>query len=412
MQVPITKEFNVLTRLIENYPEIETIAKLLSVSKDVKKLVLSTSYLIVPSHSQEGKRCVLKPGFLRKFPNLKSVHSLEVGGDEIVPHHIQTIGCHVVSDDVLPEILPKIKGISNIHVKIDGFIWYTPDDALIKMNKESIPILETFREWEKEERHLRTISILEIFVNLCQSKPEGVKCVTVNKEGIFCSRNPYTGKEYGSHMMSYSIPDGTFYAGNFAIYNIEEEIMCLYCDGDEKEDDDEDEEDNWDNDVDDEEYPIVKAQVFERYKAYLQILSEIDIRNINDRCSRFIFDIIEDSSMLKLFNNLEGVVFVDYSGDENACVIDDLISIFRPSDIDITQVFSKAIKHYYLLSDSGNFVSYINDNTVIQCRTLSDQISNLNGGNPLSHVLTFPDIDQEDSKHVRKIFPNANIGER
>jgi len=399
MQVSITKEFNVLTRLIENYPEIGAMAKLLFVSKDVKKLVLSTSYLIVPSYTQAGKRCLLKPEFLRKFPNLKQVYA-----NKNIPHDVkdETVGCHVLFDDVLP----KIKGLCNIHAKIGNFLWYAPSNPSMEDQGSSAgdqgssagdqvsSAGESVEEWEKEERHLENISLLQLFVGLCKENLEETSYVVMTQEGIFSIRIAYNGEACRDQRMTYSLSDKTFHNGSFIPYDIGEEIEALYS--------------NEDEDLGFDESQAITDQVYARYKRYLQVLSQIEIKNMNDMCFRAIYEIaFDDLEVIRMFKDLEGIVCVDFINDEDACMVQDFIDIFSPQDAEIAREFLKPIKHYYLLSYNKGFVSYINDATMEECETLATVISNMNGGQPLTQVLTFPDVDEDNIEYVRDIFPNA-----
>jgi len=379
MQVFVDNNLNVLTRLIENYPEIEAMAKLMLISKGVNHLVMSNvNHLIVPSYSQGGKRCLLKPEFLRKFPNLKQVYA-----NKNIPHGVkdETVGCHVLLEGAIPEI----KGLWNIHIKadakIDSFLWYVKDD-----------------NWENEDRHLRNISLLQLFVNLCKGcKGEfrGVSYVVMTEGGIFSMSNPYNGEVCGDQMMAYSMLDKTFHNGDFVPYDFEDDIDALVTD----------------DDADDESLDV-EIQVHARYERYLKVLSQIEIKNMNDMCFRFIYDIASDLETIRLFKDLEGIVCVDFYNDEDACIVEDLADMFSSQYNEVGREFLKPIKHYYLLSYDKGFVSYINDATLRGCETLATVISGTSGGQPLTQVLTFPDVDEGYIEYAREIFPNADVKQR
>jgi len=455
----------VLTRLVENYPEIGTIAKLLFVSKDVKKLVLSeVKYLIVPSYTQEGKRCVLKPGFLRKFLNLKSVCSIDTVNDRgESTWDLSTIGCHVIFDDAP---LPKIKGLNNVHAEIHDFAWYCDrkdssgkltsqslisqdreEDSSEKLTSQSLisqgheedssekSISQgheedssekltcqgheedsseklTCQEWEKNERHLRNILILEIFVDLCNNSPEGTEYVGMSNRGIFSDRNSYINTvAYGAKdpVLIYSLQDKTLHTITFVPHDLETDVENGHYGGNRDEDGNEGDSDE-----------VIMKQIYAEYKAYFLILSGIEIKNINDLCFKFIIEACdEDPSMANLFKDLEGVVCGDPYNEDDAVNMDNLIAPLksRYDDDDnkiarhkeITKKFLEPIKHYYLLSSNRGFVSYINEYVTIYAIELAGVISDINDNEPLTDVLTFPNVHAGDLEYVRRIFPNADV---
>lgn len=379
MEAPITKEFNVILRLIENYPEIEAMAKLLLISKAVNHLILSNvKHLIVPSHDEKGRRCLLKPQFLRKFPNLQVISPLDtlsgIAGDG---EDDEMSGCRIALDDDKP---PKIKGIYNIHVKVDGFIWYTKSKS---------------SKWEMEKRHLRNIFILQVFVDLCKNPPEGTSYIEITANGIFCKRDAYRGRYSGPQEMVYSLPDKTFYNVKFGPYNLDENIRS-FCDDHSCDPDCL----NRDCGADAED---ISEQVKDRYKAYFQLLREIPLKNINDWCFMFMLEIKEDSS---IFKDLEGIVCVDFYNDDEASIVQDLVKRISLGNIDIMKKFLEPIKHYYLLSYDNGFVSYINDLTLKGCGSLATNLLAVNHGRSLCNILTFPDVDGR-RVCMERILPNV-----
>jgi len=419
-------EFNVILNIIDNYPDVRALCNLSIISKDVNAFILSSvNHLIIPSYAQSGKKCLIKTTFLKKFPHLKHISLLnnvsELGklcpiekdskvgarailrGEDFPDSKVKDIGNLYLPDDEnihnngnIPDDESKEAGLDEDH----QFFWYNP--AL---------------GWENEKKHLRNISLLQYFVHLCQNAPEGTEYVLMTKNGIFCTADPYTWDFPDDQMMAYSISHKTLYNKEFAPYDLDDKIISLFpkrMSGEESSEESSGDEDKgsvpghslvYDEG---EGSQAVLSQIYARYRAYLRILSNIEIKNMNDMCLRFVYNISDDIGVIEMFKDLEGVVCVDFYNDEDAVIVQDLLEIFEYEEGEKPRRFLEIIKHYYLLSFDGEFVSYINDATAEACQTISTMMDNI-FRKPLTWVLTFPDVDEDNIECTREILPNANV---
>ena len=175
----------------------------------------------------------------------------------------------------------------------------------------------------------------------------------------------------------------------------------------------------------------VRNQVAERYRAHLDIMTNLPIKAISDMtlfCIAKTLDITfykleietgdtdrtgeailnktnvgEKDMAIRKFKFLDTVVSCQSDiGKDGLNILLPLTDILGWIDWDLVRPYLKDIKHYYLLPSESELCTYFNEDTAEEAMDMADLINDIFNGNP-PDIIDFPDTT--DDEKCLSIFP-------